>query len=358
MGQVKHRGRLAHAKAGRALRLQATVALICFALLAFAGCENPGGGGPAGVGSEYPSQDVEFIVPYSPGGGYDSWARALAPFIEEHLPNDVSVVVRNVPGAGGQIATGQLYSAKPDGSQIQIMDTLALAGQQLSGEANFDLSKFVYLGTVTVEPWIFLAAGDSDIDTIEDLRERAPVPQAVTGFTSSDGAITVALYRTLGIEYNAILHEGNTEARLSVIRGDAAAVASPPESALGEMESGDLKPILFIGEELEEGAPGYEETRETQTAEELGHTELNNLASSRMIAAPPGLPDGIKQVLDQAIQDALNDPEFLKQAEENQLTPRPLNAEETAGLANTTLDTLSEYEDALREAVENDPNAR
>lgn len=330
----------------------AVIALLALiGLLAGCGGATGGGQGGGGGGGEYPVDEIEFIVPYDPGGGYDSWARLLAPFLEKHLPGDVSVVVRNEPGAGGLTAANRMYAAKPDGSQIQIMNVNGLAAGQLAGQTDFELEKFTYLGTVTTDPYVLTVAGDSKINNIEDLKAAAPIKQAITGFTSGDGVATVVLYDTFGIEYTPVLHEGSSDARLSVIRGDTQVSVYPLESILGDLQSGDLKPILYVGEPVAEDAPGYEKIKDVQTVEELGYPELNNLEAPRAIGAPPELPEETKQALDKAIQDSLKDPELLEKAKESELTPHPLDAEETAELVSDALDTLSEYREALTEAL-------
>ena len=165
---------------------------------------------------------------------------------------------------------------------------------------------------------------------------------------------TVVLYDALDIEYTAVLHnEGGGEQRLSVIRGDTDAVMGSLESVLGEIQAGDLKPILFLGvEKPEQEEPGYEEARDVQTIADIGYPEFaETLATQRVIAAPPGLPDEMRQVLYQALQDALSDPEFIAQAQEAEVTPRPLNADETTEMANETIERLSEYQDIFAEAM-------
>lgn len=340
---------------GNAVRRAIACVALAIAFAVIAGCGASGGGeAPGGGGGDYPSQDIEFIVPYEPGGGYDSWARLLAPFIAEHLPNDVNVVVRNVPGASGQTGANQMFAAQPDGSQIQIFNLTGLAAGQIGGEANFELSEFTYLARVARDPQVVTVAGDSDIENIEDLKAQAPIQQALTGFTSSDGVNTVIVYDVFDIEYNTVLHDGNSEARLSIVRGDTDAGISSLESVLGDLQSGDLKAILYISDEKPaEGEPGHEEVGDTQTIAEAGHPELaTGLEAQRVIAAPPGLPDDIKSVLDQAIQDALADPEFLAQAEESELTPSPLNSEEATEVVNEVIDTLTEFEEPIQKAIQ------
>ena len=62
--------------------------------------------------AEFPEKPITFVVGYSPGGGFDAYARALAPELEKAL--GVEVVVENIPGAGGQRAA-RPDSAPPDG---------------------------------------------------------------------------------------------------------------------------------------------------------------------------------------------------------------------------------------------------
>jgi len=64
--------------------------------------------------SSWPKRDVVIIVPYNPGGGYDITARVISPLLAKYLPNNVNVIVQNVPGAGGKIGTLQTLNAKPD----------------------------------------------------------------------------------------------------------------------------------------------------------------------------------------------------------------------------------------------------
>src|SRR5258707_9841314 len=93
-----------------------TVAMLC--LLALLGA--PASAEP--VADFYKGKSVTMIVGGSAGGGYDSWARAIARFLGRHVPGTPGVVVRNMPGAGGTIALNHLYfAAEKDGSVIALV---------------------------------------------------------------------------------------------------------------------------------------------------------------------------------------------------------------------------------------------
>ncbi|MGH3326413.1 MAG: Bug family tripartite tricarboxylate transporter substrate binding protein [Streptomycetales bacterium] len=306
-----------------------------------------------GGGDNYPDEDIELVVPYEPGGGYDSWARLLAPYLEKHLPNNANIIIRNMPGAGGLTAANKLYAADPDGTQIQLMNLTGIAAAQLGTEQQFDVRDFTFLGRVTNDPQVLCVSADSGIQNIDDLRQRSPVKQAMTGFASSEGVDTIILYDKFGIEYTPVMHEGNSEARLSIIRGDTIAGISSLESALEELQAGDLKPILYAGQKPRQDEPGYEIVKDVETLEQAGQPDLGSgLEAQRIIVAPPELPDEIKGVLDDAIQDALADPAFQRKAAESNLAPNPLGADETDSLVRETLRFLSGHRDVIRETIE------
>lgn len=334
------------------LRLFTAVLFVFLVLLLAAGCggSTPGGSEREGAGGEYPRRDIEFMVMTTPGGGYDTWARLIAPFIEKHLPNDAGVVVRNVPGAGQLSGSTQLYATEPDGYTIGILNLTVLSAAQVTGEADYDLREYSFLGSLSREPQVVVVAEDSPADSMEDLEGAEPITLALPGPTPQPHII----HDAFDIEYDVIMHDGQSEAILSILRGDADAGVNQVESVLEELGSGELKAILFAGQEKpgpEE--PGYEEIRNVQTIEEAGHPELaGSLDSVRFIAAPPGLPEDIQQILEQAIQDALADPEFQAQAEESKVTPAPLNAEETREVVNEALAVFNEYQDVLESSME------
>ena len=101
----------------------------------------------------YKGQTVTIILSSAPGGGYDAVARTLAMHLPKHIPGNPTVVVKNMAGAGGIVAANFLYNVAPK-------DGLTIGGLQnnvpfepLFGtkEANFDPTKFNWLGTPSME---------------------------------------------------------------------------------------------------------------------------------------------------------------------------------------------------------------
>ena len=112
--------------------------------------------GPAAadpVADFYKGRTVTIVVSTSSGGGYDTLARAIGRHIGKHIPGNPTVVVRNMPGAGGLTATNYLYAAaERDGATIGLIQNNP-PFEPLFGtaEARFDPRQFNWLGTPSVE---------------------------------------------------------------------------------------------------------------------------------------------------------------------------------------------------------------
>ena len=101
----------------------------------------------------YKGKTVSLIVSSSTGGGYDTLARMLTKYVSRHLPGSPNIVIRNMPGAGGIVATNHLYSIAPkDGSVIgAVQNNTPFEPLFGTKEAQYDASKFYWLGSPSVE---------------------------------------------------------------------------------------------------------------------------------------------------------------------------------------------------------------
>src|SRR5947209_9999442 len=97
----------------------------------------------------FPVKNIQFIIPYAPGGGFDVYVRLIGPVMEKYLPNKVSIVPVNIAAGGGSRGVAQLYRAKPDGYSVGILNIPGMfILQQQQGTAAYDLSKFSWIGSM------------------------------------------------------------------------------------------------------------------------------------------------------------------------------------------------------------------
>jgi tripartite-type tricarboxylate transporter receptor subunit TctC len=85
--------------------------------------------------AKFTSKTVTFIVPTSPGGGFDTDARLLAPFLQKYLPGQPNIIVKNFPGGAWRLGITELYKSHPDGSAICIFNIPGNVVDQISGLA-------------------------------------------------------------------------------------------------------------------------------------------------------------------------------------------------------------------------------
>jgi tripartite-type tricarboxylate transporter receptor subunit TctC len=309
------------------------------------------GGGDDAACDDYPSEDITLLVPYSAGGGFDAWARLLAPFIEENLGGEASVRVENQPGGGGMRAVNTLYAAEPDGTTLLFTEPGYITVNQILGNVNegFDANNLTWLGRTTADPQVFVVSADSDVETIEDLAAGGPIVHAGQDISP----IETITYDAFGVEADYVLHEGTSDVILAVRRGDSDVTVASLSSLLSFIESGEVKPILFLGtEEITPDLLGYEHLKDVQTASDAGEPDLGEvLEQQRMLVTAPETPECIADKLAQALADTLADEEFRQKAEASDLRVVPGTADEATEFVSNTLTTFEKYRDVLEQAT-------
>lgn len=255
--------------------------------------------------SSFPAENIEIIIPYSPGGGFDIYVRALIPYIEKHLPNDARVLPVNAAGAGGQRGANLVYRAEPDGYTIGVFNLPGVLIPQLqANEAGYDLFKITWLATLSKDPYAIVVKKESTIASIEALKQReSPVRYGATGPSSTSYIATTLVSNALGIPYKVVTgYKGSTGYLVGVMRGEIDAAFANYSTAEPYVESGDVDVLALIG--AESSMP------DVPDAAALGIPEFDNVGVVRMLGAPPGLPPDVAATLERAVLDALADEGF------------------------------------------------
>ncbi|HEY7662378.1 MAG TPA: hypothetical protein VH934_04550, partial [Xanthobacteraceae bacterium] len=124
----------------------------------------------------YRGRQVNLIVGYGPGGGYDTAARVLARHLPRYLPGNPAVVVQNMPGAGSLRAANYLYSVAPrDGATFGLIGSdIALIGLIAHNPSvQFDPRRFTWLGSSSSfagDAFILMVRPDAAVTSIAQAR--------------------------------------------------------------------------------------------------------------------------------------------------------------------------------------------
>ncbi|HXJ00548.1 MAG TPA: tripartite tricarboxylate transporter substrate binding protein [Micropepsaceae bacterium] len=278
----------------------------------------------------YPNKNIQFVIPYAPGGGFDVYVRVIAPVMERYLPNKVNIVPINIASGGGSRGVAQLYRSKPDGYTIGILNIPGMfILQQQQGAGAYDLSKFSWVGAMGEgERYVICVGEKSPLKTFADLKGLAakrPVKLSVTGPEGTAYAATMIGAQLLGLKTQLITgYKGSADYVVAAIRGDSDAVIAAIPTASRFVKSGTVKVLATF--EAHSSFPGVPD------ATALGQPELDNISVERVVAAPPGLPADIQNTLSVALAKALADPAVVKWAKENDLIMRSRTPQETTQL--------------------------
>src|SRR5258706_5661380 len=117
----------------------------------------------------FKGKTITYIVATGPGGGYDSYGRLIARYLQKHLPGS-RVIVRNVPGAGHIVGANMIYAAKPDGLTIGMFNTGLIYDQLLKRDGGlFDLTQFSWIGKAADYKRALMTSNTSRFMDIDEL---------------------------------------------------------------------------------------------------------------------------------------------------------------------------------------------
>ncbi len=269
----------------------------------------------------YKGKIGKIVVGYGPGGGYDAYARMIAPHLEK--TTGAKWIVENQPGAGGATALNRIYSAAPDGQQMMIVNgTGAGLGQILKQSGiRYDLSKLGYLGIVSSSPWIWMVSPNSKFQTVADvLKPGVSVNWGAAGVTDGLGDGAAITCAALKINCKVVRgYKGSKAAALAVTQGEMDAIYVSDTSANDYQRSKTARGLATMSREKSRFFPNlptiFEQVK--MTPEQVWwfdfRATLDDLG--RILVVPPNLPKDRLAFLQAAVKQTLTDPAVLAEGE-------------------------------------------
>ncbi|HYY87667.1 MAG TPA: hypothetical protein VFA49_02645, partial [Chloroflexota bacterium] len=179
------------------------------------------------VADFYRGKTIRIVVGFSPGGGFDTYARAISRYLGKYVPGNPVIVVENMPGAGSMLSANNLANTLPkDGSVVAHFIGGIILQQYLGNPgAQFDASKLQYLGAPTPDTGVCVVRKDTGVSNLAELRNRSePLIFAGTAAGSNTDDIPNVLRQALGLNLKLVSgYAGTAEMRLAIDRGEAQA---------------------------------------------------------------------------------------------------------------------------------------
>src|SRR5262245_53902461 len=276
----------------------------------------------------YRGKQIALIVAASTGGGYDTYGRTVARHLGEHIPGKPTVVVQNMPAAGGLGAGNHTFNvAAKDGTVIALFqNTVPLEPFFENKQAQFDAAQVGWLGTPSTESAMYLFWHSSKIRTVEDAQHQEFVAGA------AGAASTPAFY---GRVFNQIFnfkarfitgYPGQNEILLAMENGEVEAMASPFWSSLKTArptwyQEGKIRFLFQYGETHPElkGVPHALDLLKNDADKTLLTAASAPLGLGRPFGAPPGIPADRLEALRTAMMATFKDPAFLADCDKQRL---------------------------------------
>jgi tripartite-type tricarboxylate transporter receptor subunit TctC len=285
---------------------------------------------------------VRIIVGYAPGGGYDSYARMLAPHLASRL--GATVIVENEPGGGGFNALNNLMGAPADGSRILLLNGEAAVLTALVNPSGvrFDLRKLAYLGRVSYETRTLVARKATPYEHIDGfLHSTKPVYFGAGGRIDSMGDPASILCDALGIACRLITgFQGATDAALALQRGEVDAIVTSESQTAHLIASGPLVAVAILSPNKAPLLPGvssiFSLIRLSPEKAKWLLFRARIADFGRTLAVPDDTPADRLDVLQEAVTLVLTDRDVL---DEGRRTDRPI-AYATGAESRRTLDSI------------------
>ncbi len=285
----------------------------------------------------FAGKTIAVLAGSSAGGGYDTYARLLSRHMGRHIPGNPTMVVQNMPGAGGKVVTAYIANVAPkDGTAIAGTYPQALT-EPLFGDRKkfkYDPTQLSYVGSMNGEPYYCFVSRNSPIQKMEDLRDK----EFLIGGTAP-GASTMTspalLSNLLGLKFKVIAgYKGSRETTLAALQGEVHGWCGMGWSASQatvkqQLDSGEVRILFQENGEFNERVRQMKIPRATDLTSDPETLRILDIVYSQQLygrpyIAPPGMDPARLAILRKAFMAAIADPQLIGEAKKQSLDLRPI----------------------------------
>ncbi len=277
---------------------------------------------PALAQEAFPARPIRLLLAFAPGGGTDLIARTIGNAMGPALGQ--TVVVENRPGAGGNIATEQVASARPDGYTM-LMGNHGPMSVNVSLFPNMRVNPETALdpiGLVADAPLIVVVGPKSRATTLPQLLEEIRAARGnITYASASNGSAShlaaALMLQMAGLEAEHVPFRGAGPALTDVVAGHIHFMITTLPSVVGLLQSNSLRPLAVTGDarmSLFANIPTVAETIPTYKA-----------TAWYGLLVPKGTPEPIRARLFAALRAALANPEVVRRLRDEGAEPSTLD---------------------------------
>jgi tripartite-type tricarboxylate transporter receptor subunit TctC len=290
----------------------------------------------------YAGKNLNVMVGYTSGGGYDVVARLLSRYMGNYIPGKPTLIVQNMPGAGSLKLANYLYAAAPkDGLTIGTVGRgIPVEPLLRNKDAQFDVTKFNWVGSTSAETSVCAAWHTSKIKSWEDMQANL-FTAAGEGPASDADIFSAALKNAFGAKIRLVTgYPGGAEMALAIEREEVEGRCGWSWSSIKSTRPDwvpEKKLIPFLVLSLRKNpelpnVPVVTDFAKTPEQMQLLKLFLSRQEMGRPYAAPPGLPGDRLATLRKGFDDTMKDKDFIAEMEKNKLEVSPMTGQEVADM--------------------------
>ena len=297
----------------------------------------------------YAGKSIDLDIGYSVGGGYDLYARLLARHLGQHIPGNPTIVPRNMEGAASLRLANYLYAAAPkDGTVIGAISRGA-AFDPLLGEkgAQFDASKFSWIGSANNEVSVCVALQSSGITSFNDVLTKT-LTIGSTGVGDDTYQFPALMNAVLGTKFKIVTgYPGGNDITLALERGEVQGRCGWSWSSIVATRKdwiASKKIVVLVQMSLSKhpdlpDVPLIMELAKTNEQSQIFKLIFARQVMGRPFAAPPGVPADRLTALRQAFAETMQDKAFLDDAAKGKFEINPVDGAELDTLVKDVYQT-------------------
>lgn len=253
----------------------------------------------------YPDRPVTLVVPFTAGGATDTVARITAEGMSKALGQQI--VVENVTGAGGTLASARVARSDPDGYTLLIHHIGISTAPALYRKLPFDTkTAFAPIGLVSDAPMTIIARPDFEANTLAEL--IAAMKAGGTKITFGNAGLGAASHlcgtlflSTIGAQVTTVPYKGNGPVMTDLMGKQIDMTCDQTTNTTGPIQAKQVKAYAVTAKARVAQLP------DLPTADEAGLKGFE-MSTWHGLYAPAGTPPEVIQKLVSALQTALADP--------------------------------------------------
>ena len=275
----------------------------------------------------YPDgKTISIMVGYGAGGVNDLACRVIAPYLAKELDTNVEVV--NMPGAGGWVQILDLINnTKPDGYTIGIYaDGMQMSRHSAGAHYDEGMDDMTLLCSYASDTCSLACKPDetrwTDIDSLIEYAKENVVTVSVTALEGEDSIPVAMMNSQLGTKFELVLAtDGATQGIANVMGGHVDIVSDNIAALNNNVQDGSLKALCVFSKEespLWEGVTTFKEA----TGVEI------TFQNTRGFSAPAGMDPAVLEILSNALEAAVTNPDCIAELNGLGLNNAYLNGED------------------------------